>query len=61
MDGSIAAGSLNQSIGPELVAFLGGKESGSIAVGTAVAGILGGIAGAIGIGLAIDGAMQAMG
>lgn len=59
--GSTEAGSLNSSLGPELVAFLGNKNGGSIAVGTAFAGVLGGIAGAIGIGLAIDGAMKAMG
>ncbi|MDN5758961.1 MAG: hypothetical protein L0H59_10580 [Tomitella sp.] len=52
-------GSISESLGPEILGSIGGKESGSIAVGTAFAGVLGGIAGAIGLVVAIDGAMKA--
>lgn len=48
------------SLSPEFLGFLtgptaGAGKGGSLAVGAAVAGILGGIAGAIGLGLAVQG------
>lgn len=52
-------GSLNDVLGDSGVAFLGGEDTGSIAVGTAVAGVLGGVAASIGLALGINGAIQA--
>ena len=52
------AGPFNGSLTEGSLGVIGGKNSGSIALGATMAGIIGGIAGAIGLVLAIDGIMN---